>query len=87
MVGAQVVWETMSRNGGVEHPTEGDTNDIPCMYNKANDAPLELVHDHEHPVAFQQNGFAPKQINAPEAVLRMPDDVSHDGPLSSGIGR
>ena len=43
------------------------------MYTKANDAPRELVHDHEHPVGVEQNGFAPKQINAPETVFGMPD--------------
>jgi hypothetical protein len=43
MVGTQVVWDSLSRNGGSEHPAEGDTIDIPCMYTKANDAPRELV--------------------------------------------
>jgi hypothetical protein len=44
------------------------------MYTKANDAPRELVHDHEHPVGVEQNGFATKKINAPEAVLRVSDE-------------
>jgi len=74
MVGTQVVWDSLSRNGGVEHPTEGDTIDIPCMYTKANDAPRELVHDHEHPVGIEQNGFATKKINAPETVYRVSEE-------------
>jgi len=39
------------------------------MYAKADDAPSELMHDHKHPVAFQQNGFTPKQVNAPKTVF------------------
>jgi len=74
MVGTQVVWDSLFRNGGVEHPTEGDTIDIPCMYNIANDAPCELIHDHEQPAGVEQNGFATKKINAPETVLRVPDE-------------
>ena len=53
MVGTQLVWDSLSRNGGIEHPAEGDAIDIPCMYTKANDAPRELVHDHEHPVGVE----------------------------------
>ena len=58
----------------VEHAAQCDAIDISCVYTKADDAPSELVHDHEHPVALQKNGFTPKQINAPEAVLRVPDE-------------
>jgi len=41
--------------------------------NGTNDAPGELVQDDEHPVALQENGFTPKQVNAPEAVLGVPE--------------
>ena len=44
------------------------------MHAKANDAPRELAHDHEHPVGLEQNGLAPKQINAPETVFDMSDE-------------
>jgi hypothetical protein len=62
MVGAQLVWGALSGNGGVEHPTEGDTIDIPCMHPEANEAPRELVHD--HPMGVEYNGLATKKINA-----------------------
>ena len=47
---------------------QGDTIDITGMDTEAYDAPSELIHDHEHPVALQVNGFTPEQVNAPEAV-------------------
>ena len=34
------------------------------MHTKANDAPRELVHDHEHPVGLEQNGLATKESRA-----------------------
>ncbi|MEN8108573.1 MAG: hypothetical protein ABFS22_11275 [Pseudomonadota bacterium] len=50
---------------------------IADMYTEANDAPRELIHDHEHPVTLQKNGFTPKQVNAPKAV----PGVSEEGQL------
>ena len=41
------------------------------MYSKADDAPSELIHNHEHPMALEKDGLAPKQIHTPEAVLCM----------------
>jgi len=35
---------------------------------------LELVHNDEHPMGVQQNGLAAKQIDAPEAVFRVPKE-------------
>jgi hypothetical protein len=49
----------------------GDTIDITGMHTETYDAPSELIHDHEHPVALQVNGFTPKQVNAPEAILQI----------------
>ena len=51
---------------------KGNTIDITGADTEPYDAPSELIHDHEHPVARQVHGFAPQQINAPEAVLRVP---------------
>lgn len=59
---------TLGRGSLVEHAAEGNTIDVASVDAKTDDAPRELVHDDEHPVALQENGFAPKQINAPEAV-------------------
>jgi hypothetical protein len=51
--------------------TQGDTIYISSMDAKADDAPSELIHDDEYPVAIQKNGFTPKQMNASEVVLRV----------------
>ncbi len=45
------------------------------VHTETYDAPSELIHDHEYPVALQVNGFTPEQVNAPKAVLR----VSQEG--------
>jgi len=55
------------------------------MYPKADDAPSERVHDHEHPVAVEQNGLATKKIDAPEAVFLMADK-SQPRRAVTGIG-
>ena len=55
----------------VEHPTERWSIDSPCLYAKANDLARELIHDDEHPMAFEYEGLAAKQIDAPQAVFGM----------------
>ena len=65
------MWNTLLSESLVEHATQGDTIDIAGMDTQADDAPCELIHDHEHPVALQKNGFTPKQVNTPESVLRV----------------
>jgi len=69
IVRTEVVRNTLPGNGGVEQTAQGDTIDIAGVDAKANDTPRTLIHDKEHPVGFQQNGFAAKQIHAPEAVF------------------
>jgi hypothetical protein len=44
------------------------------MHAKANDAPRELIHDHEHPVGLEQNGLATKQIHTPQTIFHMADE-------------
>ena len=55
------------------------------VYAKADDAPSELVHDHEHRVGVEQNGFTTKKIDAPETVFLMADK-SQPGRAVTGIG-
>jgi len=56
------------------HSAQGNTVDIASVDTKSDDTPSELVHDHEHPVAIQKNGVTPEQINAPEAILCIPNE-------------
>jgi hypothetical protein len=58
----------VASDGVIEHPTYGDSVDGCTLDAKTDDAAGEHVHDHEYPVTAQENRFAAKQINAPEAV-------------------
>jgi len=73
VISAEILRNTLGRNGCVEHSTQGHTIDITGVHANANDAPGQLVHDHEHPVGVEQNGLATKNISAPEAVFYMAD--------------
>jgi hypothetical protein len=66
---------TLGRNRHVEHSTQRHTLDITCMHTETYHAPSELIHDQEHPVALQVNGFTPEQVNAPEAVFRVSQEA------------
>ena len=33
-----------------------------------------LVHDNKDPVGFEENGLAPEQIHAPEAILHVANE-------------
>ena len=57
----------------------------PALHAKANDAPRELVHDHEHPVGVEQNGLTTKKIGAPKTVFQMADK-RQPGRAVTGIG-
>jgi hypothetical protein len=69
------VWNTLGRDGCVEHATEGDTINITGMYTEADNAPSELIHNDEHPVALQINGLTSKQVNTPKAVLGLSEQA------------
>jgi hypothetical protein len=44
---------------------ESGVVDVAGMDTESNDAARELVHDHKHPVALQQDGFAAEEVNTP----------------------
>ena len=58
----------------VEHSTQPHAIHRAAVHAEADDAPRELVHHHEHPVCTQDGRFASKQIDAPQTVLRVPED-------------
>ena len=64
--------------------TPGGTVHITGMYAKANDAPCELIHDHEHPVCFEQNRLTSKQIYTPKTIFHMAYE-SQPGRTTTGI--
>ncbi len=74
MVRADITWFAHTGNGLVEHASQRDTIDIASLHTEADDPPRELVHDDNDPVGLQQNGLAPKQIDASKAVLHVTDE-------------
>jgi len=54
------------------------TIDIAGVHIETDDAPSKLIHDEEYPVAFQQNGFTPRQVNAPKAIFRVLEQALSD---------
>jgi hypothetical protein len=43
------------------------------------------VYDHEYPVALEQNRFATKKINAPQAVLHVTEKSQPRGASAAGL--
>ena len=79
-----VFWNTFGIDGSVEHAAEGDSIDITGMDAKSNDTTCVLVHHHKYPVALQQNGFATKQVYAPETILGVPEEGQPRRPIATG---
>src|SRR5215468_5607210 len=74
MIGAQMPRHAVTPDGGVEHAAQVDRRDIARMHAEAHQTTRELIHDHEHPIGPQYEGFAAKQVDAPEAVCRVADE-------------
>src|ERR1700694_5338 len=74
MVRAEVCGRGVAARGSVEHSTQPHAIHDAAVYAEAHDATRELVHHHEHPVCTQDGRFASKQIDAPQTVLRVPED-------------
>ena len=76
VVGTQVPRKRLPRDDLIEHPANRDTTGISALDAKANDPACEHVHHHHDPIApiaVQQDRFAAEQIDAPQAVLHIPD--------------
>ena len=70
-------------NGGVEHAAEAGCIDRSAMHTESHEAPRELVHDHEHPVALEHDGRTAKEVHAPQTVCRVSDERQPRGPGSA----
>ncbi len=55
----------------IELPAEGRPINVALVYAKIDDAPGKLIHDDESPMTLQQNRFAAKQVQAPQAIFRV----------------
>ena len=58
----------------VKHAAQGAAIHDASMDAEADDPPCVLVHHHQHPMASQDRGLAPEQIDAPQAVFRVPQE-------------
>src|SRR5882672_9509919 len=86
MVGTQVPRKRLSGDDPVEHPANRGATEISALNAKANDPTCEHVHHHHDPMAAQEYRFAAKQIDAPQAVLHMPDKAQPGRTICSCFG-
>ena len=73
-------------NGGVAHAAEAGCIDRSAMHTESHEAPRELVHDHEHPVALEHDGRTAQEVHAPQTVCRVSDERQPRGPGSARGG-
>jgi hypothetical protein len=86
VVGTQVPRKRLSGDDLVEHPAKRGATEISALNAKANDPTCEHVHHHHDPMAAQEYRFAAKQIDAPQAVLHMPDKAQPGRTICSCFG-
>jgi hypothetical protein len=56
-----------------EHPAECQAINDATLNPETDDSARVLVHHNQHPVRSQNNRFASKKVEAPQAVLHMTD--------------
>ena len=64
MIAAVVSRRSTSTDRAVEHPADRWPIHGPYMYPKTDNPARELIHHHQHPMALEVEGVAPKQIDA-----------------------
>ena len=74
VVRAEVCRRRVTTRRSIEHSTQPHAIHGAAVYAKAHNATRAVIHHHEHPVSAEDGRFAPKQINAPQTVLRVPED-------------
>src|SRR5882672_9450800 len=87
VVGTQVLRRRLAGNGVIEHPTYGYAVNVSGFDTEADDATCEHVHHDHDPVTPQEYGFASEQVDAPEAILDLPDKCKPGRAVSSGVTR
>src|SRR5262249_6953609 len=56
------------------HPAHVCARDYPAVHADADEATRKLVHDHEHPVGLEHDGFAAKEVHTPQAIGGVSDE-------------
>ena len=71
IIAADVFWGTGPAERTVEHATKRWPIHCARVYAEANYSACALIHDDEHPMALEHEGFATEKIDTPQAVFRM----------------
>ena len=79
MIGAKACRTEWSSNRMAEHAAQGSAIHDAGMDTKADDPPGVVVHHHQDPMAAEQRGLAAEQVDAPEAILRLPQQRQPGG--------
>ncbi len=74
VIGAQILGDTLLRNGVVEHAAKRSAIDVAGLDAEADDPPGELIHNNQNPMGLEADRLAAKQINASEAVFGVASD-------------
>jgi hypothetical protein len=73
-------------HGSAEHSAHCPPIELADMHGKANDSAAELVRDDHHSVSSQKQRLTAKQVETPQAVLRMPDKGQPGWARRTGFG-
>ena len=85
MIGADVFRWWLAGNGMIEHPAYRDAINWSGFDAKADESSRKDVHNQHYPVTAQEDRFAAEEIDAPEAVLDVPDEGEPGRTTSVGI--
>ena len=69
MIATDVFRQSNSTDRTAVHSAQRGSIDGPGLDAETNDTARELIHDDEYPMAFENEGFAAEQIDAPQAVF------------------
>ncbi len=71
IIAADVSRRTAPADRTVKYPTKRRPIHCARVYAEANNSTCVLIHDDEHPMAFENEGLAAEKIDTPQAVFRM----------------
>ena len=76
MVRAEVGRRGVAARRAIEHPAQPHTVHNATMHAEADNPTCPVVHHDEYPVRVEHGRFASKQIETPQTVLRVTQNVS-----------
>ena len=67
-------WGFLSRDDPVKHAAKRDAIDITGMNTETDETTGDLIHHHQHPMAFKANRLTSEQIDTPKAVFHVANE-------------